>query len=181
MKLLIIDTETTGLPKSHLAPLSLQPRIIEYCGMVIDERGNFLQSREYLINPRIKLPPEIIRITGIKDDDLIDKPEWKAVHEKIKAQIEGADAVIAHNLPFDQTMVNIECQHLNDEVKWPSRQICTVEQTTHLFGRRLKLNELHEHLFGEPHKNAHRARNDVTALCKIVVELIKQKILIPSP
>jgi hypothetical protein len=48
-----------------------------------------------------------------------------------------------------------------------------VECTEHFYGYRLSLTNLHKHLFNEGFPEAHRARNDVEALCRCVVKLIE--------
>ena len=51
--------------------------------------------------------------------------------------------------------------------------VCTVELTEHKKGYRLKLSDLHEHLFGEDFKEAHDARADADALARCYVALLK--------
>jgi DNA polymerase-3 subunit alpha len=70
-------------------------------------------------------------------------------------------------------MINNEMRRLGLTVAWP-RVICTVEETEHLKGHRLKLSDLYELLFGEKFANAHDAKADVEALAKCYFELVKR-------
>lgn len=171
---IFIDTETTDLIKSSGVPLAKQPRIIEFCGIITDDRGKTVDELNFLCDPGFPVPDFITRITGIKTVDVAGKPGFDAYASKVKALIERSHCVIAHNLQFDMGMVNYEFARIASkeaEVNWPVRQICTVEQTSFLKGYPLKMGDMYEHLFGERFPNAHRARNDVVALVKCFWEL----------
>lgn len=167
----LVDTETTGLIDNRTLPLSSQPHVTEFYGCLADlETGEVLSEVEHLIRPPIAISEEITRITGITDELLKDAPRFMDVADEIISAIEAAPLVVAHNLSFDREMIDIEAERLGRKIAWP-RLLCTVEATCHLKGFRLNLQGLHEHLFGEPFANAHRARNDVVALLRVCVEL----------
>lgn len=65
MIMVVFDIETTGLNKDK--DLIIEIGALKYKNNILVEQFN------YLINPQIKLPEIITKITGIKDDDLIDK------------------------------------------------------------------------------------------------------------
>jgi DNA polymerase III epsilon subunit-like protein len=173
MKTFVFDTETTDLVKNRLLPLERQPRIIEFFGLMLDNEGKELSAHHFLIDPERKLSEETRRITGIQESDLVGKPSFSSeprLAQEIKSLIESADEVVAHNLSFDKSMVDIEMKRLNLSLRWP-RLICTVEATEHIKGFRLSLSSLHELLFGEAFTGAHRAENDVRALARCFVQL----------
>lgn len=176
MHAFVFDTETSGLIDNHTMPLDKQPEIIEFYGATLDlDTGEVLDEIDTLIKPRREITDEITKITGIENDDLKDALPFSAHAPRIRRAIGTADAAIAHNLSFDKEMLEIECERLGGiELKWPARMICTVEQTIHLKGYRLSLQALHELLFGEPFKEAHRAKTDVQALVKCTVELFRR-------
>lgn len=175
MRAFIFDTETTGLVKNSLIPLASQPRIIEFFGQTVDdETGQVIEEIEFFCNPGIDLPPEITRITGIKPEDIKGAPQFAGFCGKVQEAIEGADAVVAHNLSFDMALVEADCLRCSANPAWPARLICTVEQTEWIKGHRLSLTDLHQYLFDEPFKGAHRARHDVEALTRCYLELRKR-------
>jgi DNA polymerase-3 subunit alpha len=174
MRALVFDTETTGLVLPSAAPLSRQPSIIEFFGVVVDEDGHSVEEYEQLIHPGQRISSEIEKITGIKNADLLACPRFPTVAGRIKALIESCDLVVAHNLSFDLTMVDNEMLKAGYDVAWPKRRICTVEVTEWMKGKRLKLQDLHQELFGEAFVGAHRARADAEATAKCFVELMKR-------
>jgi DNA polymerase III epsilon subunit-like protein len=175
MKWLIFDTETTDLITNSVIRDDYQPLIIEFYGALVNpDTGEIQAEYETLINPGFTITEEIQRITGIKPEDLVNQPKFSHVASDIKALIESADGVVAHNLSYDYAVVEGEMKRCAMQVEWPLRRICTVEETEWFKGFRLSLTALHEELFSEPFSGAHRARNDVAALVKCVVELRKR-------
>ena len=57
---------------------------------------------------------------------------------------------------------------------FPKRHICTVEASYHYNNKRMKLQDLHEFLFGEGFTDAHRAKSDVMATVRCFIELVKR-------
>jgi len=181
MIVLAFDTETTGLIDNLLIPLERQPEVIEWAHMLVDlDKCDILDEWQTLIRPRLrthklneivgKEKKSITQMTGITDEMVANAPYFADVAERIIQAIDGAPAVLAHNASFDCDMINIELQRLQAEVRWPER-ICTIEQSNHYFGRRASLSELHQHLLGTPHEDAHRAMPDVQALVMIATEM----------
>lgn len=171
---LVLDTETTGLLNSHLLRLSRQPEIIELFMATVDpSAGTVSESFNNLIKPKGIVSPEITRITGIKQSDVDPMEPFSHHAELIKQWVESSPAICAHNASFDVEMLTLEFERLGIKIKWP-KLICTVEQTVHLLGYRLSLSALHEHLFHEKFPEAHRAKNDVMALARCVMELHKR-------
>lgn len=166
MKTLYFDTETTGLIGNSAIPLEKQPRIIEFCGMLLDEEGEIIDQVDTLINPGIPISEEIERITGIKQADLVGKPSFFEVSSAITKLFYAAEEVVAHNLSFDWAMMANEFRRLGIDFVINPVKTCTVEGSLHLLGHRLNLTALHQHLFGEGFTGAHRARTDVEALIK---------------
>lgn len=174
MKHLLIDCETTGLIQNRLRPLAKQPFIIEFCGITFDDEGKELQELSFLCDPGFPIDSTIQRITGLKPSDLNGQPRFAAFGAEICQLLEAADVLVAHNLSFDRSMLELEFRRANVAPAWPATLCCTVEQTEHLAGHRLKLSDLHQRLFGEPFAGGHRARTDVLALSRCYFELLRR-------
>ena len=176
MKSLVFDTETTDLISNSLLPLDQQPRVIEFYGRLIEDDGKIISELDFLCNPGHPLSPTTTRITGIKTADVKREPPFSHFAKQVKELINGAEAVVAHNLSYDFDILNFEFRRCGifDDVVWPENRICTVESTEWYNGYRLNLTALHEHLFGEPFKDAHRAKSDVEALARCFVEMRKR-------
>ena len=172
---LVFDTETTGLPVPSAADLKSQPRIIELALVEITadiKRGPCLREASWLINPGQSLSAEITKITGLTDDDLKGALPFAAALQEIVPWFLGAHGLIAHNLPFDLTMLVNELRRLGKEYAfpYPPQQICTVAAFEHLKGRRMKMTELYQEVLGRELKQTHRALDDARALTEIVIK-----------
>lgn len=174
----VFDTETTGLVENRTLPLDRQPEVIEFYGATVDMAdGRIVGEFHSLICPsRRPIPVKTTQITGIKDADLDGQPPFKEVSESIFELLEKAPLIIAHNLSFDKDMIEIEGQRLDRKVAWGPGH-CTVEQTVHIKSHRLNMAALYQHLFDEAFVGAHRAKADVAALIRCVVELRRRELL----
>lgn len=182
----IFDTETTDLVKSELADDKLQPHIIEFFGVLLDEEGEIVEQLGLLCDPGVPITEEITRITGLKAEDVAGQPGFAASAQQVADFFAKAGEAVAHNLAFDRQVVDLEFARLKPEKKsgsksesspvmvWPKRMTCTVEETAWLKGHRLSLTALYEHLFGETFAGAHRAQVDVMALARCWIELKKR-------
>lgn len=175
-----MDFETTGLPRAMVADLKLQPKAIEFAAIKLDDDTLEEVGRlEFLINPKEKITDQITKITGIKNEDLIDKTDFKTIYPKIVNFFFAEKYLFAHNISFDVNILRFELQRLGALTKFPFPpiQICTMNQTKKIKGKAMNQGLLYEHLFGEIMPNAHRAMDDVTALTRIVKELLKTQVI----
>lgn len=174
--MLVFDTETTGLIENMSTRSDHQPEVIEFCGMIIDPyiKGKVYDTYDKLIKPSMKITDEITRMNNIDNKMVAKAPSFREVAFDIRNMIEKSDVVVAHNAAFDRDMIDLEFSRINmTRIAWP-HIICTIEATIHFTGYRLSLSALHEHLFGTKFEGAHRAKADVEALVRIVVELRKR-------
>jgi DNA polymerase-3 subunit epsilon len=169
-RVLVFDTETTGLLKPDACALADQPKIIEIA-LVELRAGAVYDKRSWLINPGEAITEEITKITGLKNEDLEGKPSFAQLLPEIADFFLGAEAVIAHNLPFDRGMLVNELRRLNAEFSfpYPPKQICTVQAFMHVTGKRMRQIELYQHVMGKPLAQTHRALDDAMALTEIVL------------
>lgn len=173
MRSLVFDTETTDLIDNRLIPIDRQPRVFEFFGLVIDERFEIVDRYHSLFDPRVKLNPKVISLTGMTDEGLVGQPFFESKAQEIADFINGCDEAVAHNMSFDESMLGFEMIRAGTTIKW-NRRICTVEQSEHYLGYRLSLDALHKHFFGEGFAGAHRAEQDVEATMRCFVEMRKR-------
>lgn len=102
-----IDVETTGLDFNN-------DRIIEISAIKYINNSE-VDSFSYLVNPNMKLSETIIRITGITNEDLIDKPTIDEVLPKFIHFIEDY-TLVAHNASYDFKMITAECNRCHLDV-----------------------------------------------------------------
>ena len=165
---LLFDTETTGLIKSDSNKIEEQPYIIEIYACKIDDDYNMLGEFNTFIKPPVEVSREITKITGITNDMIKDAPNFSKVYGDLANFFVGVDEMIAHNLPFDRSMVANELVRVNKLINfpWPIKHTCTVAMSMGLEQRRLNLNALHKYATGKDIINAHRAKDDVHALVR---------------
>lgn len=98
---LIMDTETTGLDALK------GDRIIEV-GIVEMVGRKFTGEKLHVyINPQRGMDEEVIRIHGISEAFLADKPTFDQVAQSLYEFMDGAE-LIAHNASFDMNFLNME-------------------------------------------------------------------------
>lgn len=172
MKTIIFDTETTGLLLPSTAPLEKQPRIIEF-GAVELRGAEVVERHNIMINPGQPITDEITKITGIRNEELVGMPAFSDVADHIMKIMSGAHYWIAHNAPFDHTMLMNEFRRMGWEeavLPRPVELICTAQEFTPMVGKRPRLIELYERIMGEPLAQTHRAIDDAWALAQVVIK-----------
>jgi len=94
IKLIVLDTETTGLSpkKGH--------RIVEIGAIEIDACGNAINTFHHYINPDCHIPAQVVRVHGIDDEAVEGKPYFADIANEFLSFVEGATLVI-HNASFD--------------------------------------------------------------------------------
>lgn len=92
----VIDTETTGLSKYR--------RITEFAAIKF-RNGHPISRYDILINPRIAIPMETVKINQIDDNMVKNAPTICEVSDDIY-RILGDDILVAHNAKFDVEGLN---------------------------------------------------------------------------
>jgi DNA polymerase-3 subunit epsilon len=102
---LFLDTETTGLSADS------GDRIIEIgCIEMVNRRltGNNLH---FYLNPERSSHPDAVRVHGLTDEFLADKPLFASIADELLAYLQGAEIII-HNAAFDVGFLNAELARL---------------------------------------------------------------------
>jgi len=105
MRQIILDTETTGLnPETG-------DRLVEVgCVEIIDRRLSGRTLHRY-VNPERPSNEEAIRVHGLTDAFLADKPKFAAIADELIEFISGAEVII-HNAAFDIGFIDAEMRRL---------------------------------------------------------------------
>jgi DNA polymerase-3 subunit epsilon len=105
MRLLILDTETTGLdPK-------LGHRIIEIAAVEVVDRRLTGRSVHYYVNPERDIDLGASDVHGLTWESLRDKPRFADIAAELVEFARGAQWVI-HNAPFDLAFLDAEFERL---------------------------------------------------------------------
>ncbi len=98
---LIMDTETTGFDEQN------GDRIVEVGIVEMIGRKFTGEKLHVYINPDKQMDEEVIKIHGISNEFLVDKPRFADVAQKIYDFMAGAE-IIAHNATFDMRFLTME-------------------------------------------------------------------------
>ena len=106
MRQIFLDTETTGLsPESG-------DRIIEIGCVEMDNRRLTGRNLHFYINPERKNHEDAVRVHGLTDEFLADKPVFAAVADEVLGYLAGAEVII-HNAAFDIGFLDAELRRLD--------------------------------------------------------------------
>ncbi|HEY3179947.1 MAG TPA: DNA polymerase III subunit epsilon [Casimicrobiaceae bacterium] len=101
MRLLVLDTETTGLdPKQG-------HRIIEIAAVELNDRRQTGRHLHFYLNPEREIDTAAAEVHGMTWEDLKHRPRFADVAAELIAFAQGADWVI-HNAPFDVAFLDAE-------------------------------------------------------------------------
>ena len=161
-KIIFFDTETTGNTEK------------DFLIQIAYKTGN--ETFTGLYKPEIKIPPEASAVHHITNKMVADKISFKESDDfsKIKKLLEDENStVIAHNAPFDITMIKKEGID-------PKKFICTLRVVRHLDREekieKYNLQYLRYLLEIEVNGTAHDALGDVLVLEKLF-EKLKDKMM----
>ena len=105
MRQVFLDTETTGLSAAQ------GDRIIEIGCIEMQDRRYSGRRLHHYLNPQRASHPDAVRVHGITDDFLLDKPLFAAVAQELIEFVAGAEVVI-HNAAFDLGFIDSELDRL---------------------------------------------------------------------
>lgn len=171
VRLAVIDFETTGLEFEN-------DRIIE-AGVVLFENGEFVEAKNWLINPGMPIPREASDVHGIMDSDVANSPAFADAWQEIAVALRGAIPV-AYNATFDQRFLQAEAKRagrskdaahtpaLRSDLVWIDPLVWVRE--IHKSEKSKKLVDVAARL-GISLENAHRAADDATATGKVLLAL----------
>ena len=182
MKLLIFDTETTGLPLKKLSAEKESgnwPHIVSISWVILDSDSNeILSQQNFVIKPLgWHVPVESTAIHGISHE-LAEKIGKDLSHVISIFLAEEYDLLVAHNIDFDMNVL-INAIKWDLELSLPifPQQICTMKLSKNIcklpgnFGFKYpKLKELYFHAFHQYPFEAklHNSMYDVLILTELV-------------
>ncbi len=172
--IIAFDVETTGLNpyEGH--------RIIEFAAVVLpvspdgELRDSVIKRHEFLFDPQMEIPKEVVDLTGISNEQVKGKPKFAEGAKQICALLEGSIAV-AHNFAFDRSHVTHELRRAG--MNWPDTllEIDTLDLSRKYFStiREHKLGQLSQRM-GVKLVNAHRASAGAEACGRCFIAMAKR-------
>jgi len=198
MKLLIFDTETTGLPKSRTPALNEPnnwPHIVSISWVIMDAETNKIEKKQnYIVKPIMwTIPEESIQIHGITNESAMHHG-YELMYVIGQFLGEEYDALVAHNLEFDLNVIynairwdlNLPCNPFD------KKMYCTMELSRYICNipgkfrtpKSPKLSELYEYVFKRPpnRDSLHNSMYDTYILMDVIREcdVLRQKMNLPT-
>jgi DNA polymerase-3 subunit epsilon len=170
MRQIFLDTETTGLNPED------GDRIVEIGLIEMVNRRLTGETRHVYLNPERKGHEEAIKVHGLTDAFLADKPKFAEVADDILGFLAGADVVI-HNAAFDVGFLNAELKRLGRQ---PFHTVATQVTDTLLMAREMfpgkanNLDALCRRLeVDNTHRTLHGALLDAGLLAEVYIRLTR--------
>ena len=196
MKLLFLDTETTGLPKKRNASIydiDLWPHIIQISFIIYDTELNEITSKYDTIislSDSVNISQDSVMIHGItRDQSLKFGISIYDALSNLYSAVNICDLIIGHNISFDKQIVIVEYIRLNIKSNLSGKPtFCTMRNYTNLCNipklsqtptkninptsfKYPKLSELHKHIFNKNPSNIHNSYNDILICLRCYMKL----------
>ncbi|HEU4623059.1 MAG TPA: DNA polymerase III subunit epsilon [Burkholderiaceae bacterium] len=169
-RIVVLDTETTGLN------FRTGDRIIEVgCVEILDRRVSSRHFHRY-INPERSSDPEALKVHGITDEFLADKPKFVEIADELVEFVRDSEVVI-HNASFDVGFLNAELALLS-KGRFTDYCLCvtdTLELSKQLSpGKRHNLDALCDRYgISNAHRTLHGALLDAQLLAEVYLAMTR--------
>ena len=125
-----------------------------------------------MINPEIKIPDFIQKLTSIRPKHLSGAPKIEEIIDDI-LEFMGDSILVAHNTSFDIPFFNSVLKRLG-KPPLKNKNICTNLMTKYLIPNLMNSNLRYMcRIFNIPHKKAHRALDDAHATAKLFIKYLQ--------
>lgn len=170
MRQIVLDTETTGLSAEN------GDRIIEIGCVELVGRKLTGNNRHFYLNPERDSHEDALKVHGISNEFLKDKPKFSAVADELLEYLRGAEVII-HNAPFDVSFLNKELELIGR----PPIKHCVAKVTDSLMmakelfpGKRNSLDALCDRLdVDNSGRTLHGALLDAELLADVYINLTR--------
>jgi len=119
MRVLVFDTETTGLPKTKIMSpdtLNLWPHIVQFSYVIYDINLNDIvgsSNNIVKISEELTIPEDSVKIHGItKDISNMKGSHLNIILKDFFYHLRNVDLLVGHNVSFDINMVKVELMRM---------------------------------------------------------------------
>jgi DNA polymerase-3 subunit epsilon len=170
MRQIFLDTETTGLSAEN------GDRVIEIGCVEMVRRKLTGDNKHFYLNPERDSHEDALKVHGISNEFLKDKPKFSAVVDELLDYLQDAEIII-HNAPFDISFLNKELDRLGrPPLKTVIGQVIdSLVMAKELFpGKRNSLNALCDRLeVDNSGRTLHGALLDAELLADVYINLTR--------
>ena len=170
MRQIVLDTETTGLSAEG------GDRIIEIGCVELVARKLTGNNRHFYLNPGRDSHEDALKVHGISNEFLRDKPKFAAVADELMEYLQGAEVII-HNAAFDVSFLNKELELIgrHEFRQVAARVTDTLAMAKELYpGKRNSLDALCDRLgVDNSSRTLHGALLDAELLADVYINLTR--------
>ena len=170
MRQIVLDTETTGLSAEA------GDRIIEIGCVELLSRKLTGNNRHFYLNPERDSHEDALKVHGISNDFLWDKPKFAAIADELMDFVAGAEIII-HNAAFDIAFLNRELEMLGKAAftTFVGRVTDTLAMAKEMYpGKRNSLDALCDRLeVDNSSRTLHGALLDAELLADVYINLTR--------
>ena len=159
--LVALDIETTGFDTAT-------DQLIEIAAIKFDG-DHIVDQFTTLLNPGMNIPPMIVHITGITDQDVVKAPTMADIKGKFEKFIENLP-IVGHNIDFDVNFLNAKGFNVQNPL-YDTLQLAGIV----LPGLPSYSLDTLSRLLQIKHEQKHRALSDTVAAWKLFL-ILEQKI-----
>ena len=163
--LCFFDLETTGLNVA-------KDRVVEISILKVFPNGN-KESKTWLVNPEIPIPPKTIPIHGITDEKVANEPTFKQLSRDIYSMIKESDLAGFNSDRFDIPLLAEEMLRAGIDVDFKKHLTVDVQTIFHKMEKR-NLSAAYKFYCGKDLNNAHSAEVDTNATYEVLKSQIKK-------
>lgn len=161
--LIVFDLETTGLDL-------VKDRIIQISYIKVFPDGHE-ERGDYMINPEKQIPPIVVELTGITNEDVADKPTFKMLSAKLQEDFKGCDFAGFNSNHFDIPILAEEFLRTGIDFDFSKCRLIDAQTIFHKMERR-NLAAAYKFYCGremEEDFEAHRADQDTEATYRVLM------------
>ena len=153
------DLETTGIEVA-------KDRIVEISIFKVFPNGN-KESKTWLVNPEMVIPPQVIAVHGITNEKVANEPTFKELAPQIQAMIKDSDLAGFNSDRFDIPLLAEELLRAGLDFDMKSRVSVDIQTIFHKMEERT-LSAALKFYCGKSLENAHSAEADTMATYEIL-------------
>jgi DNA polymerase III epsilon subunit-like protein len=206
MRVLVFDTETTGLLPNRFpriaSNLSKYPHIVQLSYLIYDTDTHKIvheQDDIIMLPEDVEMPEKATEVHGITKSLSTNRGiHIESALEIFALYVKQCQCIVAHNIDFDMTMIDVEGMRTNMQYPFTNEKIyyCTMNKTKELcnlvrkyrnvgpngqlrmesYVKKPTLNELHQHLFKRSPKGLHDALIDVRVCFRCFLQVVYNKV-----
>ena len=208
MRIIVIDTETTGLPLNYdnsILDLNNWPHIIQLSYIIYDISSNIIvkkYNKIIKIENHINITDDSIKLHGItREISFKHGITINQALEELNKNLVNIDLIVGHNIHFDKKMILVEGIRSNIQINFtgyldkPIPFYCTMLKSIYLCKipfpnsknpnnnrfKYPKLSELINYLFNEQPNNFHNSWVDVIYTLRAYCKLINNIDILTFP